>query len=240
MATITFERLGAMQGANVVDRDGDRIGRLEEVFTDEASGRPEFLGIGYGFLRTQRTLVPVEGIRADDGAIQVPYDKVTVTESPDVAGEVITPAQEQALYDHYDLESHVHEPAAEPAGRTEAAATDDAAITRSEEELRVGTRTTEAGRIRLHKWVDTEHVEKHVPVEREEAYVEREPVNRRATEAEIGEKEVEVPLEEERVVAEKEAVAKERIGITKERRTDHETVSDDLRKERVEIDDGTR
>ncbi len=41
-------------------------------------------------------------------------------------------------------------------------------MTRSEEELAVGTRSRESGRVRLRKYVVTENVTKTVPVQREE------------------------------------------------------------------------
>ena len=51
----------------------------------------------------------------------------------------------------------------------------DTAMTRSEEELVVGTRRKVRGRARLKKYVVTEHVQKVVPVQREEVRVEFEP-----------------------------------------------------------------
>jgi uncharacterized protein (TIGR02271 family) len=47
-------------------------------------------------------------------------------------------------------------------------------MTRSEEELRVDTAQRERGRVRLRKYVITEHVEQAVPVRRERVRVERE------------------------------------------------------------------
>jgi hypothetical protein len=52
-------------------------------------------------------------------------------------------------------------------------------MTRSEERLRVGTETREAGRARLRKYVVTEHQQVSVPVSREEVTLEHEPVTAR-------------------------------------------------------------
>jgi stress response protein YsnF len=54
---------------------------------------------------------------------------------------------------------------------------------------------------------------------------------------EIGEEEVEVPLRAEQPVVEKQTVAKERVGLEKDVETETETVSEELRKERVDVDD---
>jgi uncharacterized protein (TIGR02271 family) len=126
-------------------------------------------------------------------------------------------------------------------GRDTSGPTTDNAMTRSEERLNVGTRTEEAGRARLRKYVVTENVTETVPVSREEVRVQREPI----TDANMGqamdgpaisEEEHEVTLHAERPVVEKEAVPVERIRLDKETVTDQERVSADVRKEQVEVD----
>jgi Domain of unknown function (DUF2382) len=54
------------------------------------------------------------------------------------------------------------------------------------------------------------------------------------------EEEHEVVLHEERPVAETEVVPEERARLSTEEHTDAETVSADLREERIETDDGDR
>jgi uncharacterized protein (TIGR02271 family) len=119
--------------------------------------------------------------------------------------------------------------------------TTDDAMTRSEEQLTVGTRSEEIGRARLRKYVVTENATETVPVSREEVRVEREPI----TDANVGnaldgpaisEEEHEVTLRAERPVVEKEAVPVERVRLDKETVADTETVSADLRKEQIEVD----
>ncbi|MGY1638458.1 DUF2382 domain-containing protein [Geodermatophilus sp. SYSU D00742] len=119
--------------------------------------------------------------------------------------------------------------------------TTDNAMTRSEEQVNVGTRTEEVGRARLRKYVVTENVSETVPVSREEVRVEREPV----TDANIGnamdgpaisEEEHEVTLHAERPVVEKEAVPVERVRLDTETVTDTETVNADVRKEQIDVD----
>jgi uncharacterized protein (TIGR02271 family) len=101
-------------------------------------------------------------------------------------------------------------------GRDAGARSTDSAMTRSEEELRVGTTQQEAGRARLRKWVEPEQVSQTVPVQRETVRVEREPItdaNRDAALSgpEISEAEHEVTLQEEQAVAETVTVPKERV-----------------------------
>jgi uncharacterized protein (TIGR02271 family) len=119
-------------------------------------------------------------------------------------------------------------------------------MTRSEERLRVSTREEEAGRARLRKHVVTENVAQTVPVSREEVRVEREPITDQNVGAarsgpDLSEEEHEVVLHEERPVVQKETVPVERVRLGTETVTEQATVSDEVRKERVDTDlDGGR
>ncbi len=123
--------------------------------------------------------------------------------------------------------------------------TTDDAMTRSEEQLHVGTERQATGRARLRKYVTTENVTKTIPVEREEVRVEREPItdaNRGAAldGPAISEEEHEVVLHEERPVVEKEAVPVERVRLDKETVRDEKTVNEEVRKEHIDTDGDTR
>jgi stress response protein YsnF len=124
------------------------------------------------------------------------------------------------------------------AGRGDDLRAEDA-VTRSEDELQVRTERREVGRARLRKLVTTENVEETVPVRREVAHVSREPLTEDNVEQamsgpDIAEAEHEVTLHEEVPVVEKRTVPKERIRLEKELIGDTDTVSGEVRKERVE------
>jgi uncharacterized protein (TIGR02271 family) len=121
--------------------------------------------------------------------------------------------------------------------------TDDA-MTRSEERLVAGTQTAETGRARLRKHVVTETQRVDVPVSHEEVRLEREPVtdaNRDAAYSggDITEEEHEVTLRAERPVVGTETEPVERVRLGKETVSDTETVSGEVRKEQIELDDPT-
>ncbi|MFT2692241.1 DUF2382 domain-containing protein [Clavibacter zhangzhiyongii] len=125
--------------------------------------------------------------------------------------------------------------------------TTDDAMTRSEEQLHVGTERRETGRARLRKHVVTEEQTVTVPVSHEEVRLEREPI----TDANVGsatagpdlsDEEHEVVLTEERPVVEKETVPVERVKLGTETVTDEERVTEDVRHEEIDVDgdaDGT-
>ena len=130
------------------------------------------------------------------------------------------------------------------AGRDTSGPTTDDAMTRSEERLVAGTQSVETGRARLRKYVVTETQQVEVPVSREEVRLEREPIteaNRDAaySGAEISEEEHEVTLMAEKAVVGTETEAVERVRLGKETVTGTETVSGEVRKERIELDDPT-
>jgi uncharacterized protein (TIGR02271 family) len=127
-------------------------------------------------------------------------------------------------------------------GRDTSGPTTDEAMTRSEEELRVGTTQRERGRVRLRKYVTTEQVQQTVPLRREKARVEREPITDANLGAatsgpEISEEEHEVILREEEPVVEKRVVPRERVRLDKDTVTGEERVAEEVRKEQIEVQD---
>jgi uncharacterized protein (TIGR02271 family) len=240
---------GDLYGASVYDSMGEKIGSVDEIFYDEQTNQPEWLGIGTGFFGTKRVLVPMHNARPSEDGVTVPFDKGTVKDAPHVGGDEIDEATEAELYAYYGVErSESRSDTGLPAGdsgfgdqdrRTGLRNVDEQSMTRSEEELRVGKRSVEAGRARLRKWVETEPVQERVELERETVHVHREPINETVEGARIGEQTIEVPLEREEAVVDKRVVAKERVGLDKDvdRRT--EVVSDEVRKERIETDGTT-
>ena len=222
-----MNQLQELRGGPVYDVSGDQIGKVEEVFADVDTQRPEWIGLGTGFFGTKRVLVPVDGSQLQGDGIVVPYEKDHVKGSPDIDDDHVSPETEQELYAYYGIGA--------PAAGAPSGDSDDA-VTRHEEELAVGTQQVERGRVRLHKWVETEPVAMDVELKQETARVTRQPVDEPVADAEIGEEAVDVPLRGERAVVQKQTVAKERVGVETDVRTEHQTVEDELRKERVDVD----
>jgi uncharacterized protein (TIGR02271 family) len=237
--SMTIQELEALRGSPVYSQDEERIGTVEQVFLDRDTDEPEWIGIGTGFLRTKRVLVPIRGATPAEDGVRVPFDKEHVKGSPDVDEDQISQATEQELYGYYGLKySERRSDSGLPEGRPTAGKErpEGEAITRHEEELKVGKRPVEAGRLRLHKWVETEPVEAEVELRQEKARVRREPVGQPVSGAEMSEQEIEVPLRGEEPVVEKQTVAKERVTAEKDVDTRRERVSDEVRKERVEAE----
>ncbi|MEA2380464.1 MAG: hypothetical protein QOH72_435 [Solirubrobacteraceae bacterium] len=171
------------RGRTVVDRDGDKIGRFDELYLDD-SDRPAWGAVTTGLLGMRQTFVPLSEARADGDVLQVPFGKAMVKDAPSIDPDAqLSPEEEDLLYRHYGLRAgggdgaadtavEADAPVAEPTRSDEG---DGAEMIRSEEEVTVGTRRRVSGKARLKKYVVTEHVQKVVPVQREEVRVEFEP-----------------------------------------------------------------
>jgi uncharacterized protein (TIGR02271 family) len=259
----TIDDVKTWRGEQAHGRDGDKLGTIADIYLDRDTGEPEWAAIKTGLFGTKVSFAPLaEATHSGDG-VQLPYTKDQLKDAPNAEADgELSREEEAALYRHYGLDySEAPSDSGLPAGHdtadrdvterettgrgavghdTSGPTTDDA-MTRSEEELRVGTTQRETGRARLRKYVVTENVTQTVPVQREEVRIEREPI----TDANVGEavdgpaiseEEHEVVLHEEEPVVEKRVVPQERVRLDKDVRTDEETVSEEVRKERIEAD----
>jgi uncharacterized protein (TIGR02271 family) len=253
----SIETAQSWQGRTMVDADGDKIGNVDAIYVDDQTGEPEWALVNTGLFGTKSSFVPLAQARDVGDSVQVPYDKQMVKDAPRVdTDQHLSEAEEQELWRHYGLEydsgyttdtadrdrDGVYDDVQDSAvGRDTSGPTTDDAMTRSEEELQVGTQTRERGRARLRKYVTTETQQVTVPVQREEVRVEREPI----TDANVGaatsgpaisEEEHEVTLREEEVVVDKRAVPKERVRLDTETVTEERQVAEEVRKEQIQID----
>jgi uncharacterized protein (TIGR02271 family) len=230
----------ALRGQDLISQDGDKLGTIEEIYLDTDTNQPEWALITTGLFGTKQSFVPIGDARTKGDGLTVPFDKATVKDAPKVDPDgKLSDREEDELYRHYGLD---HGNDSEPVGQDTSGPTTDDAMTRSEEELRVGTTEREAGRVRLKKYVVEDEVTQTVPVRREEVRVEREPItDANVSDAtagpEISEEEHEVVLQEEQPVAEKRTVPKERVRLDKDVHTEEREVSDTLRKEQIDVDD---
>ncbi len=265
---ITTDQLQTLlsSGGTVVGDGGDKIGKVGQVFLDDETGEPEWVTAKTGLFGGAETFIPLAQASAAGDEIRVPYSKDKVKDAPriDDAGGHLTQQQEADLYRYYGLDysetssdSGLPDGVATPSsgggqrrdrsdesgvvGRDTSGPTTDDAMTRSEEQLRVGTETVQSGKARLRKFITTENVTQTVPVSHEEVRLEREPItdaNRGDAMAggDITEEEHEVVLTEERAVVTKETVPVERFRLDRETVTDTEQVSGEVRKEQIELD----
>lgn len=248
---ITREQIPMVLDHPVHDARGNKIGDARHVFFDDVTGEPEWVSVRTGLFGTSESFVPIHDASVVEDHLEVPYAKDTVKDAPNVdidAGGHLSEQEEHRLYDYYGIDwDTAWQQAQTDTGRIAGTPADAAigtpedAMTRSEEEMHVGVERREAGRVRLRKYVVTEEQQMTVPVRHEEVRIEREPItdaNRDEAMAgpDISEAEHEVTLHEEEAVVETRAVPKERVRLTTEEVTEEETVTGEVRKERIEAE----
>ncbi len=260
---ISTNELGTVPGSTVYGTDGKKIGTAGQVYVDDQSGEPEWVTVNTGLFGTNESFVPLRNAEVSGDGVTVPYSKDLVKDAPNVDPENghLDESEEQRLFSHYELTSvsaatqgydtsvgsasggdgEGVDGSAGRVGHDTSGPSTDEAMTRSEEQLQIGTQTREAGRARLRKYVVTEEQNVTVPVTREEVKIEREPITDANREAAmdgpaISEEEHEVVLNEEQVVVDKQAVPVERVRLGKEQVTEQETVSEQVRQERIEAE----
>ncbi|HXQ55976.1 MAG TPA: PRC and DUF2382 domain-containing protein [Actinomycetes bacterium] len=268
MSAPSIDTVQSWQGRTMVDPAGDKLGTIDAIYLDDETGQPEWATVTSGLFSAKTAFVPLAQARDTGDSVQVPYDKQQVKNAPAMQADgSLSQDDEAELYRHYGLDYSEHRsdsglPAGtgqdvDPhdrdrdgvyddvqdtaVGRDTSGPTTDQAMTRSEEELSVGTQTRERGRARLRKYVTTETQQVTVPVQREELRVEREPItdaNRDAATSgpAISEEEHEITLHEEEAVVEKRAVPRERVRLEKDTVTDERQLSEEIRKEQIEVD----
>jgi uncharacterized protein (TIGR02271 family) len=329
-----------LMGATVYSSDGDKIGKVGQVYLDDETGAPEFVTVNTGLFGTNESFVPVADATSSDEGLTVPFTKDKVKDAPNVSvddGHLDEP-QERELYEYYGLaytsssdsgyagqggtggvgtdaggvgsdaglaagtglagagtgrsgtdadyttttgtgrsDSDTEfaatgtggsdsdtEFAGTGTGRTDSDAdfaatgtrtgdaegavghdtsgpTTDDAMTRSEERVDVGKTSQEAGRARLRKYVVTEEETHTVPVRKEKAVLESEPitgdnVSEATSGPDISDEEHEVVLSEERPVVEKTVEPVERVRLGTEEVTEEQQVTEEVRKERIETE----
>ncbi|GAA4992281.1 DUF2382 domain-containing protein [Kitasatospora paranensis] len=92
-------------GHKAVDRNGDKIGTVDEVYLDDATGEPEWAAVRTGIFGRD-AFVPLTTSEFSGEELRVPYDKSLIKESPDFGvGQHLSPAQELQLYRYYGLDT---------------------------------------------------------------------------------------------------------------------------------------
>src|SRR3954454_22152668 len=93
------------RGCEVVDQDGDKVGKLDEIYIDRETSKPEWAVVNTGLFGRKSSFVPLKDALREGDMIRVPYQKEHIKEAPSVDpdGE-ISPEEEQRVYAHYGLD----------------------------------------------------------------------------------------------------------------------------------------
>jgi uncharacterized protein (TIGR02271 family) len=267
---ITNDVAQTIVGYTAYDTDGNKLGKINEIYFDDETSEPAWVTVNTGLFGTKQSFVPLANATVGhDENVTVAYSKDQISDAPRVdADEHLSVDEENELYRYYgladragdttgvgysndnghtnDVRGNVADIDARRAGvgddghDTSGPDTDNA-MTRSEEQLRVGTQTVETGRARLRKHIVTENVTTTVPVSHEEVRIEREPItdanrDEALSGGDLTSEEHEVTLHAEQPVVDKETVPVERVRLSTDTVAGEETVNEQVRKEEIDTD----
>jgi uncharacterized protein YrrD len=99
------QNLSEWRGKDLVDRDGEKIGKLEDVYVDTDTDEQLFGTVKEGLIGKHLTFVPLRGVTASPDHLQANVSKKEVKDAPDMDtdGE-LSQDEEAGLFRHYGLE----------------------------------------------------------------------------------------------------------------------------------------
>jgi sporulation protein YlmC with PRC-barrel domain len=111
--TVDFSK---WHGRDLVDRDGEKIGKLEDVYFDVGTDQPQFATVKEGVIGRHLTFVPLTEVTIGPDNLQVSASKAEVKGAPnvDVQGDELSQSAESTLYHYYQLN---YTPSDMPSGR---------------------------------------------------------------------------------------------------------------------------
>src|SRR5829696_4195056 len=75
---ISEQQIHHVIGSTAVGHDGDKLGKVGEVYLDDQTGRPEWATVHTGLFGTHETFVPLSDATVSGGTLRVPYEKAKV------------------------------------------------------------------------------------------------------------------------------------------------------------------
>ncbi len=147
-----IQQAEAWVGRTALDDEGTKFGKIAQVWVDDETGEPEWVTVKTGLFGSHESFVPLKGAAEADDDVRFAWDKGCVKDAPRLEQDGHLDVEGQArLFRHYGLTGPGDGPPSTTDGDGAVSAATGEVMTRSEEELRVGTVVHDAGRVRLRK-----------------------------------------------------------------------------------------
>lgn len=93
-------------GNDVYDSDGDKIGRVGNVYVDDSTHQPEWVTVRTGLFGMKESFVPLEGASTRENRINLGVSRDKVKEAPRVDAEHghLSDQEGKDLYTYYGIE----------------------------------------------------------------------------------------------------------------------------------------
>jgi uncharacterized protein (TIGR02271 family) len=246
-----------IKGWDVKDENGKKIGEVDELLFDAQSLKVRYLivdlegnvldldsrdvlvPIGIAQLHENDDDVILPGVTAEQLKSLPVYNKNEVSSDTEtkvrnvfaglgLAGAAATGANDFYNHDHFN-EDNLYQNRNKATG-------EDAVIPVIEEEIEIGKREVETGGTRLRSRIVEQQVNEDISLRQEKVTVERTPVDRPASSADIREESVEMVEREEVPVVNKEARVVEEVSLDKQVSEREETIRDTVRNTEIDIE----
>ena len=114
--TVALRDFSEWHGKDLIDSDGERIGKLEDVYFDVETDQPQFATVKEGLFGRHLTFVPLTEMVLGPNDLQVSVSKSLVKNAPNIElqGDALSQEGESALYHYYQLN---YTPSDTPSGR---------------------------------------------------------------------------------------------------------------------------
>src|SRR3712207_2346633 len=97
----TTQELLSWRGHDLLDQNGDKIGKIEEIYEDTDTGAPEWALVNTGLFGTKSTFVPLRDVQMSGDELRVPFEKSHVKDAPGIDPDgALSREDEQRLYQH--------------------------------------------------------------------------------------------------------------------------------------------
>jgi hypothetical protein len=114
--TVAHRDFSEWHGKDLVDRDGERIGKLEDIYFDVGTDQPQFATVKEGLIGRHLTFVPLTEVTLGPNDLQVSASRAEIKDAPnlDLEGDELSQSDESTLYHYYQLN---YTPSDTPSGR---------------------------------------------------------------------------------------------------------------------------
>ncbi|MFJ5228439.1 DUF2382 domain-containing protein [Kitasatospora sp. NPDC088391] len=103
---ITEQQIRSVLNQPVHDAQGEKIGKVDHLYLDDATGRPEWVSLKTGWFGSSESFVPIADAHVVDGHLEVPFAKGKVKDAPNVdvdSGGHLSAQEEHRLYEYYGI-----------------------------------------------------------------------------------------------------------------------------------------
>lgn len=89
---------------NVVGPDDAKIGKVADIYLDNATDQPEWAAVKTGMFGNRVSFVPLAGARLQGDDLMVAFDKAKIKDAPNAEADgQLSQEQEATLYEYYGL-----------------------------------------------------------------------------------------------------------------------------------------